>query len=163
AHPPQHERTPMFRSAVLLATGLCTAAVLGTGPLEAAEHIPAYISKAVDDPGRPAEDRQRDEQRKPAETIAFAGIKPGDRVLELIPSKGYFTRILSKVVGPKGHVYAISPPRRANARADAPDPVAATKALAAEPGYSNVTAEVRTPEAFSAPESEPVNVVWTSW
>ena len=36
----------------------------------------------------------------------FAGIKPGDTVVDLIPGGGYFTRIFSKVVGPTGHVYA---------------------------------------------------------
>jgi predicted methyltransferase len=152
----------MLRHAFLLATGLCAVAAMGAPALQAAEHIPAYISKAVDDAGRPAEDRQRDADRKPAETIKFAGIKPGDRVMELAPSKGYFTRLLSKVVGPKGHVYAISPPRRPNAPADAPDPVAATKAIAAQPDYSNVTAEVRAIESFGGAESEPVDVVWTS-
>jgi len=152
----------MLRHAHLLAAGLCVVAVLGARQAPAAEHIPAYITQAVEDPARPAEDKQRDAERKPAETIKFAGVKPGDRVLELVPSKGYFTRLLSKVVGPKGHVYAISPPRRPNAPADAPEPAAATKAIAAEPGYSNVTAESRSPASFASGESRPVDVVWTS-
>lgn len=150
----------MLRNALLLAAGLCAAAVLGAARLEAAEHIPAYIATAVADSGRAAEDKQRDADRKPAETIMFAGIKPGDRVIELFPGHGYFTRIFSKTVGPKGHVYAISPPRRPNAPADSPDPVAATAAIAADPGYSNVTAEAHAVGTVIA--SEPVDVVWTS-
>src|SRR5206468_10051636 len=111
---PLERKMNMLRNAVLLAC--CTAAaLLGSIRGEAAAKIPAYISAAVADPGRPAEDTQRDANRKPAETVQFAGIKPGDKVVELVPGRGYFTRILSKVVGPKGHVYALSPPRRPNA------------------------------------------------
>jgi predicted methyltransferase len=148
----------IVRNAIL---AMCYAAVLlGASGAQAAEKIPAYISAAVNDPGRPAEDKQRDADRKPAETLQFAGIKPGEKILELVPSRGYFTRILSKIVGPKGHVYAQSPPRRANAPADAPDPVAATTAIAADPAYANVTAAAQSLLTVSAPE--PVDVVFTA-
>src|SRR5690242_2585295 len=98
----------MLRNFVLATC--CTVAVLGSiGPRlasgKSAEKIPSYITAAVADAGRPEEDKQRDANRKPAETVAFAGIKPGEKVVELVPAKGYFTRIFSKVVGPKGHVF----------------------------------------------------------
>jgi hypothetical protein len=48
-----------------------------------------------------------DLSRKPAETIAFAGVKPGVSVGEFFPGRGYFTRMLSAVIGACGHVYAI--------------------------------------------------------
>jgi predicted methyltransferase len=70
--------------------------------------IPAHVSAAVADPGRPDVDRARDARRKPAEVIAFAGIRPGDKVADFMPGDGYFTRILCKAVGESGHVYAIS-------------------------------------------------------
>jgi predicted methyltransferase len=148
----------MLRSAVLVAC--CTAALLGSIRSEAAEKIPAYISAAVGDPGRPAEDKQRDENRKPAETVQFAGIKPGDKVVELVPGRGYFTRILSKVVGPKGHVYALSPPRRPNAAPDSPDPVAATTTIAADPAYSNVSVQAGPIVTIAVPE--PADAVFTA-
>ena len=148
----------MFRTAVLIAC--CSAAVLGSIRAEAGGKIPAYINAAVSDAGRPAEDKQRDENRKPAETVQFAQIKPGDKVAELVPGRGYFTRIFSKVVGPKGHVYALSPPRRANAAPDSPDPAAATTALAADPGYSNVSVQAGSLATFTVPE--PVDVVFTA-
>ena len=47
------------------------------------------IAAAVADPARPEADRQRDANRKPAECLAFAGVKPGDRVAELMPGGGY--------------------------------------------------------------------------
>jgi predicted methyltransferase len=149
----------MLRNAVLVAC--CTAAaLLGSIRSEAAEKIPAYISAAVADPGRPAEDTQRDANRKPAETVQFAGIKPGDKVVELVPGHGYFTRIISKVVGPKGHVYALSPRRRPNAAPDSPDPVAATTAIAADAAYSNVSAQVEPLALVTV--SEPADVVFTA-
>ena len=149
----------MLRNAVLVAC--CTAAaLLGSIRSDAAEKIPAYISAAVADPGRPAEDTQRDANRKPAETVQFAGVKPGDKVVELFPGHGYFTRIFSKVVGPKGHVYALSPPRRANAAPDSPDPVAATTAIAADAAYSNVSAQAGPLATIAV--SEPADVVFTA-
>jgi predicted methyltransferase len=148
----------------VLAVG-CMVAVLGSfGPLVAMgksqEKIPAYIAAAVADPGRPDEDKQRDANRKPAETLLFAGVKPGEKVVELVPARGYFTRILSKAVGPKGHVYALSPPRRPNAAPDSPDPVAATTAIAAEPAYSNVSVQAGSLAKISVPE--PADMVFTA-
>jgi predicted methyltransferase len=148
----------MLRNAVLITC--CAVVGLGSVPLQAAEKIPSYITAAVADPGRPAEDKERDANRKPAETVLFAGVKPGSAVVELVPGKGYFTRIFSKVVGPKGKVYAVSPPRRANAAADSPDPSAATSAMASDPAYSNVVVQV-TPLA-SVSVSEPADIVFTA-
>jgi predicted methyltransferase len=78
----------------------------------AASAIPDYIKAAVADPARPAADTTRDGYRLPAESVAFSGMKPGDKVVDLLPGRGYFTRIFAKVVGPKGHVYAIQGPAR---------------------------------------------------
>jgi predicted methyltransferase len=67
----------------------------------------ASIAAAIADPSRPPEDVARDADRKPAATLAFAGIKPGDKVADYIANSGYFTRLLAGVVGPKGHVYSV--------------------------------------------------------
>jgi predicted methyltransferase len=88
----------------LLAAALLS---LSVGSLSAAaQTVPAYVTAAVSDKGRPAADAMRDVNRKPAETVAFAGVKPGDKVADFIAGGGYFTRIFSKVVGQQGHVYA---------------------------------------------------------
>ena len=84
-------------------------------PLQASEPAAAQsqalqsdiIAQAVADPARPAGYRAADEFRKPAETIAFSGVRPGIIVGEFYPAGGYFTRMLSDVVGPAGHIYAI--------------------------------------------------------
>jgi predicted methyltransferase len=67
------------------------------------------IATALADPSRPAADTERDAARKPAEFLAFAKIKPGQKVADFIMGGGYWTRILAGVVGPKGKVYAYQP------------------------------------------------------
>jgi predicted methyltransferase len=67
------------------------------------------IKAALDDPMRPVWERARDAQRKPGDVLAIAGIKPGDKVVNLVPDDGYYTRILSPLVGAKGKVYTLVP------------------------------------------------------
>jgi predicted methyltransferase len=69
--------------------------------------VSANVAAAVADSTRPAGDVKTDLNRKPAEALAFAGVKPGMSVGEFFPGGGYFTRMLSGVVGVSGHVYAI--------------------------------------------------------
>jgi predicted methyltransferase len=148
----------MIRYPLILAASLI-ALTLSATCVQAAS-IPANITAAVADAKRPDTDKQRDANRKPAETLAFLDVKPGEKIAELIPGGGYFTRLLSKAVGPKGHVYALVPERPANAPADLPDLAARAKAIAADPAYSNVTVVVA-PLATLAPP-EPVDLVFTA-
>ena len=67
------------------------------------------VNAAIKDPSRPATDMVRDANRKPAETLAFAGVKPDDKIADYAAGAGYFTRLFAVVVGPKGHVYASVP------------------------------------------------------
>jgi predicted methyltransferase len=76
-------------------------------PALAASPIPASITAAIADAGRPDTDKARDANRKPAETLAFAGVRPGMTIAELAGGGGYYTRLLAKAVGPKGKVLAI--------------------------------------------------------
>jgi len=122
--------------------------------------VPKNIAAAVADPARPQADRDRDADRKPAECIAFAGLKPGQRIADLIPGGGYFTRIFSGVVGPKGQVFAVAPPKRPDAPPDRPEPAAAVNAIAADPHYKNVTVSVVKVAELKLPEK--LDMVWTS-
>jgi predicted methyltransferase len=99
------------------------------------------------DPSRPEADRARDADRKPAEVVAFAGVKPGQKVAELAPGGGYFTRILAGAVGPKGIVYPV-------ARQASP---ALQEIAKAKP---NVRITVAQPGTIPVPA--PVDVVWTT-
>jgi predicted methyltransferase len=74
----------------------------------AASPVGKTIAAAVANPDRPADHRKlMDPLRKPAETLDFSGVQPGMTVGEFYPGGGYFTRMLSKVVGPTGHVYGL--------------------------------------------------------
>lgn len=69
---------------------------------------PSKFAAMLANPDRPDADKVRDADRKPAELMAFGGIKAGVVVAELAPGGGYYTRLISLVVGPKGHVYTVS-------------------------------------------------------
>ena len=75
---------------------------------------------AVADPSRPTTDSARDVDRKPAETLAFAHLRPGDKVADFAAGGGYFTRLFADVVGPKGRVYAIEPAELQSASKNTP-------------------------------------------
>ena len=87
-------------AAAAAATLLAAGAALAAAP-------PAYVAKAVADPSRPKADTDQDANRAPAETLAFVGVQPGMTVDELFPGGGYFTRMLSDVVGPNGKVMGV--------------------------------------------------------
>jgi len=127
-------------------------------PIAAWAASPA-ITAAVADAGRPAKDVAQDASRKPAELVEFARIKPGDTVMDVWPGGGYWTRIFSKVVGPKGKVYAYVPAEIAGFKND---PVGIAKAVAAEPGRGNVE-EVTDPLATPPPAQFQgvLDVAWT--
>jgi predicted methyltransferase len=127
-------------------------------PAPAASMVPDYVSAAVADPNRPAEQRDVDALRMPAETVAFSGMQPGDVVVDYRPGGGYYTRIFSRVVGAEGKVYVAESAERVEGRADR---LEGLQALASDPNYANV--EVATPP-FAALDQigEPVDIVWTS-
>lgn len=129
-------------------------------PAFAHESMPASIRDAVADKSRPAADTQRDALRKPAETMAFAGVMPHSTVIELIPGGGYFTRLLSKAVGPNGHLYAVVPAPRPDTPADAPDRTLPIKVITSESGYSNIKLLVQPIKALELPTG--ADLVWTS-
>jgi predicted methyltransferase len=86
-----------------------SALVTSAAPAAASPSVSRAVAAAVADPSRPAADSARDADRKPAETLAFAGVKAGDKVADYAAGGGYFTRLFSGVVGPAGHVYAAVP------------------------------------------------------
>jgi predicted methyltransferase len=150
-------RTATLSAATLIGLSLAMGAYAA---LHMDKGLPAYIVAAVGDSARPDEDRQRDADRKPGETLAFAGVKPGDQVVELAPGGGYYTRLLSAVVGPKGKVYAITSPPKPDAPPGAPVPGAAVRAIAADPHYANVTVSVQRVAELTLPDK--VDLVWTT-
>jgi predicted methyltransferase len=142
----------MMRKLTTAAALLTLAVAFPAGAQDSAPS--AAVTAAVADTHRPAADIARDSARKPAQIVAFAGVKPGDSVAELLPGGGYYTRILARTVGPQGHVYAVVPP----AFAQRPGGLDSLNALAQE--YGNVTVVTADLAELSLPK--PVDLVWTS-
>ena len=141
-----------MKSKLMLATALALA-VTATGAAYAKPD--ANQLAAVADKARPEADSKRDADRKPAEMLEFAGVKPGQTVVDLLPGGGYFTRIFAKAVQPKGKVFAIVNPPPPNATQ--PPPILA---IAADPQYGNITVVSSGIGSFKLPEQ--VDVLWTS-
>lgn len=74
-------------------------------PASAVTAESAHIVAAVEDIRRPPDDTARDPFRHPAETLAFAEIRPGTRVADIFPGSGYWTRMFAVAVGDEGRVY----------------------------------------------------------
>ena len=100
---------------MLLLLGLLTGCGDKTTPVDvpaaqaAADTTTSDISvyqQAVMHPDRSDADRARDAGRKPAEVLEFFGIQPGMDVLDMFSGGGYYTEILSRVVGREGSVVA---------------------------------------------------------
>lgn len=71
------------------------------------------LRAAIADPLRPAEEVARDPLRHPERILSFAMVAPGQRIADIRPGAGYFTRLFARVVGPTGRVYAFIPNRTA--------------------------------------------------
>ena len=71
----------------------------------AAQEAPDYEA-IVAAPDRSDADRQTDQRRQPAKMLAFAGARPGMKVLDMEASGGYSTELLARAVAPTGVVYA---------------------------------------------------------
>ncbi len=112
---------------------------------------PSYISSAIADPARPKDDVAADALRDPTDTLVFAGVKPGMTVGELFPGGGYFTRMLSDVVGQKGKVLGIE-------NAGWKGAVKADQQLMTEPGRTNVQLDVEPFGQMNLPQK--VDLFW---
>lgn len=144
-------------AALMAASVAITGATALSGPAFAQQTTAqpsAAIMAATSDAARPAADKERDANRKPAEMLAFAEVQAGDKIGELMPGGGYFTRIFSKAVGPAGKVYAFAGPPR-------PDrPPTLDALLKDKANYPNL--QVVETDFVTLKSPEPLDVVWTS-
>lgn len=137
---------------LLLTAAVLPVTALAHGPTPA---VPAYVTAAIHDPARRA-DVVNDTRRQMAAVMTFAEVKPGQKVLELIPATGYWTRVFSAIVGPEGHVYTVWP--NETAKYSAKDLVL-WQSLVKTPHYANVSLLQQPAADLSAPE--PVDLVFT--
>lgn len=103
------QRTPMQIMAVAYAAAALAFGVIAFAAGGSSPDVSAVLAAAVADSSRPDSDTTRDADRKPEQTLAFSGIKPGDQVADYIADSGYFTRLFASVIGSRGHVYAVEP------------------------------------------------------
>jgi len=101
----------MLRDRSMIARAVLTLATILplSGQAPASDLTNQPIAAAIGDPSRPSTDTVRDANRKPEQALAFAGIKPDDKIADYAAGGGYFTRLFAAVAGPKGHVYASVP------------------------------------------------------
>jgi predicted methyltransferase len=116
---------------------------------------PAVLA-AVADPARPAEQARLDQARHPLELLEFAGVRPGDRVLDFMPGNAYFTRLFSRLVGPRGRIYAWLPAEQL--AHCTPDEVAGTRALAGDAHYANVRIQTGPASGYRLPQA--LDLIW---
>lgn len=116
---------------------------------------PAHAQMMTGPSDRPPADVARDAERKPAAVIAFAGVKPGMVVAELLPGTGYYTRLLARAVGSTGEVYAILPASLVTA---VPGAVAVMRTIEAQ--YPNVHVVLGDLNAIALPQK--VDMFWTT-
>ena len=90
---------------VVLSLVACLAGCAGTGAGGGVDYRAIAAS-----PDRSDADRQTDQRRKPEVLLAFTGVQPGMRVLDMGAGGGYSTELLARAVGPGGAVYAQNPP-----------------------------------------------------
>jgi predicted methyltransferase len=104
-----------------------------------------------------ARDTAIDARRHGPEIAKFAGLKAGDKVIDLIPGGGYWTRTFARIVGPTGHIYGIWPQPYAQ---EAGRNVRDYAAAAGKPPFANVSASTQPATSLTVPEK--VDLVFTS-
>jgi len=144
--------SPTLRTALLIAVvALPIAASSAPAP-----RVPAYVARAAADPARKAQAAD-DARRHGPEIVAFAGLKPGGKVLDLIPGAAYWTRLFAKTVGPRGHVYGVWPKAYAD---EAHQNVVDYEALGHSADFANVSGSVEPTDQLTVPVR--VDLVFTA-
>lgn len=138
----------------MLALALCTALALPfASSAQHAHPMPSFTAAAIANPARPASDKALDADRKPLQVLQFTGITHGQKVVDLMPGAGYYTRLFSSLVGTQGTVYALVPNEAAKS-------LPKIKALTSAAPYTNVQVLEQPIAKLDLPQG--LDVVWTS-
>ena len=90
------------------------------------------IQQSVDSEIRTAAEKERDANRKPRQTLEFLRLQEDMRVVELVPSRGWYTKIIAPVVAEKGKLYVTLGTRRMGALLEKHDELSAVEMLPTE-------------------------------
>jgi predicted methyltransferase len=80
----------------------------------------AAIDAALANPDRFAGDADQDAWRHPADVLKFLELRPGQHALDYFAAAGYYTELMSRVVGADGKVIAYNNPEYRKFAEDAP-------------------------------------------
>ena len=138
--------------------GLLSLEVYGVGRADTVPVIPATVEAAISDPRRPDDQVKLDATRKPAISVLFSEAKAGDRIVDVMAGNGYFTRILSDLVGSGGHIYAYIPTEQI--AHCSPREIAGTQSIVRDSSYTNVTLLTGSLADFRLPEK--LDLIWMS-
>jgi predicted methyltransferase len=116
--------------------GLVALLAVVLGPVGAWAQAPDY-SQLLAAPDRSNADRQADKRRDPLPFLAFAGIRPGMKVLDMGAGGGYSTELIARAVAPDGIVYGQNPSDLGE------KPKAAFEARLKTPAMKDAVADIR--------------------
>ena len=131
------------RLALVAAASLLLGACAGS-PTLSQDQIAAIVAS----PDRSPADRINDIRRKPADMLAFIGVRPGSVALDVSAARGYTTELVARAVGSSGKVYGQNAPRDASRAAPAqPEGAAAPPVANAStvPAAPTLSERVRNP------------------
>ncbi len=97
----------LLLTAALATTAACAHEAISRPQVQA---NPAAIAASLANPARSDADRERDQSDRPGQVLAFAGFIPGMVVADIFGGGGYYSEILSGVVGPQGKVLLVNNP-----------------------------------------------------
>jgi predicted methyltransferase len=138
--------------------GLVSLAMCSLGQADNMPPTRVAVEAAISDPRRPEDQVKLDATRKPAVSLLFSQAKAGDRIADVMSGNGYFTRILSQLAGPAGHVYAFIPTEQIDHCS--PGEIAGTLAIVRDSSYRNVTLLTGSLAEFHLPAK--LDLVWMS-
>ena len=95
-------KTLVLLSAVFLAACQPTEKSAETDAVDAADSMQDRIAEALD--AQPDEVKARYQYRHPRETLEFFGIAPGMTIVEGLPGRGWYTKVLLPYLGGNGHL-----------------------------------------------------------
>jgi predicted methyltransferase len=101
-------------TAVLMLSGVGLVTTSPTNAKTASPSMKTELAAAVAAPTRTAANVTRDKYRNPAATLAFFGVKPTDKVVEIWPGGGWYTEILAPYLRDQGQLTIAAPPGNAS-------------------------------------------------
>src|SRR5262245_24987908 len=104
----QSRQDPRARASlgILACAGLLVGAFMSAAP---GQGVPDYAA-IVAAPDRSDADREIDKRRDPVKLLAFTGVRPGMKVLDMGAGGGYSTELMARAASPRGTVYGQKAP-----------------------------------------------------